>query len=58
MGAMDRAPTYGLEHLALKGRGAIHCARPDEPEYLDKLIDSHRICEMMHLGIVFCACAA
>ena len=38
--AMDRAPTDGLEHLAFKRRGAIHCARADEPQYLDKLIDA------------------
>ena len=25
--AMNRAPTDGLEHLAFKRRGAIHCAR-------------------------------
>ena len=37
---MNRAPTDALEHLAFKRRGAIHCARDDEPQYLDKLIDT------------------
>ena len=39
-GAMNRAPTDGLEHLAFKRRGAIHCAGADEPPYLGKLIDT------------------
>ena len=38
---MNRAPTDGLGHLAFKGKGAIHCARGDEPQHLDKLIDTY-----------------
>ena len=34
------ASTDRLEHFAFKRRGAIHCARADEPQYLDKLIDT------------------
>ena len=37
---MNRSPSDALEHLAFKRRGAIHCARDDEPQYLDKLIDT------------------
>ena len=39
-GAIHRAPADGLEHLAFKRRGAIHCARAGVPQYLDKLIDA------------------
>ena len=36
-GAMNRAPTYRLEHLGFQRRGAVHCARPDKPQYLGRL---------------------
>ncbi len=37
---MNRAPTDALEDLAFKRRGAIDYVRDDEPQYLDKLIDT------------------
>ena len=36
---MNRAPT-GVEYLAFKRKGAVHCARAAEPQYPDKLIDT------------------